>query len=199
MCNECFELFDDSFFKDQCPIFHCDGELVPVDSEIGWLIAEINKKLSAADLPIQTIFCCSGHYPNDHHAYIGFGLDECYFDTEEKAISYIKLFIEHFLKTPVDKLNELLSKSPYFTIDTPYKAKCDVLEEKLKQLHIDFKHIYRVFVGEFSPKYDNEQMKKSILHQCRVVSYIQNAFKEFLIDLIEVIEQNTVDGIMCED
>ncbi len=200
MCTECFELFDDSIVENNCPIFHCYGDLVTVDSEIAWPIAEINKELAVAALPIRTICCCSGHYPDSSHAYLGLSVDDCFFDTTEEAVSYMTHFIETFLSKPVEKLNKTLSNSPYFTIAAPYKAEHQVLKEEWKNCCSEIDSIYRFFIGDFAPKYND----KSEILKCRAISYIQNTFKEFLLDFIESIQQNSteefnVDSLCKED
>ena len=202
MCTECFELFDDSIVEDYCPRHKCDGDLVTVDSEIAWLIAELNKELAVNCLPIRTIYCCSGHHPDDYQAYLGLSVDECFFDTPEEATSYMNSFIDLFLKDPVEKLNQSLSKSPYFTIGAPYKAGCQILKEDWKECCSEIDTIYRIFISDFAPKY-NDDVRESDLLRCRAISYIQNSFKEFLIEFIESIQQNTTEEFnvdtLCED
>lgn len=187
MCDTCYELFDSSFNQHDCPKYRCEGYIVEIDSDIAWQVSLINKSLKKQKLPVRTNFCCSGHYPKDTQAYIGFSFSDEYL-SEDIIEYYMQDFINNILKSPADKLNNILSSSSLITVKKPYKTSIDILPRRVTEEYPDWER-YRVFVNDLSFKYSSSLHTE--LDRCHAITFIQSAFKDFLIDCIESINKNT--------
>ena len=185
MCNQCFELYDDSMKDYNCPKHRCCGDIVSIDSEISWPISMINKELKKHKIPARTNFCCSGHLPNNVQPYVGFEFNENYL-TDETAAKYMNKFIQHILNLPLKALNKNLSECSLITVRHPYTAKMEILPDRIRE---EFEMSgYRIFVNDFTFKYNPDLHTE--LERCFAVTSIQKIFKDFLIDCIASIKSS---------
>lgn len=187
MCDECFELYDDDFNLSDCPKRHCDGDIVNIDSEIAWPISMINIELIKQRIPARTIFCCSGHLPNDVQPYLGFGFDPYCFEDIKSIKEYITVFNNEIINIPLKALNKNLSECPLITVRDPYTSKIDILTDTENLDDADIDGCFpRLFINDLAFKYGKELHAE--LERCYAVIYVQKYFKDFLIDCIASIK-----------
>ena len=188
MCNSCFELFESdstSFVEgDKCPIYHCNhndaGILVSIDSEIAEPIAILNREFIKNDLPIRTVFCCSGHPPFDATPYLGLEVNPDYalsFDDEKILFATL---IDQILDGCVDTLNEKIKGISEYEIIDPYVI--DLSERESS----DGSKFYMLFVNDIRLKYTGDRSK--IYNRFFPMYELQLYFKTFLMDFANKIK-----------
>jgi len=188
MCNSCFELFESDTTKltngDKCPLYHCihndAGILVSIDSEIAEPISILNREFIRNDLPIRTIFSCSGHPPFDATPYLGLEIDSDYaLSSDEEKILFSTL-IDQILDGCIDTLNEKIKGISEYELINPYTI--DLSERESG----DGTKFYMLFINNVRLRYIGD---KSSMHNRFFPMYeLQLYFKTFLMDFANKIK-----------
>lgn len=177
MCDCCYELFDSEYVQGEyCPKRHCGGNLVDVDDEIAFLVTQININLEQNDLPLRTLYSCSGHLPTDVPYLVFLILD--YNDHKDIIYDY---FSKKF-QPLVDSLNKKIMSLSGLETENNYNIK------KFSDEDEDGTKYYKLVIGGMFLT-NVKKMKKIDLY--RLVIDIQYQFKLFLLELIKCIPDLT--------
>lgn len=177
MCSDCYQIFDQEFPCDVCPVYKCTGQLVDIDDEIGNLISLLNLELQKYEIPIRTTFSCCGHLKKSFQPYIGFKIFA--FNTEEaKAIS--EIFIDNCLDDLVQDLNNKICSSEEIPWSHKYESSFSILPDGFNEEEFAK---YRVFVNGFNLK--GECYDLPDIQRLKILNRVQFIFKGFLVNLVE--------------
>ena len=197
MCKKCFELYNESEGLTNCPRLGCEGEVVSLDDEIGYEISLINRNLRYQNLPLRTIYSCSGHSFNggDFDMYLGLGeSDEYSFKSSYEFLNFIKPFkfnvIKPLYQSWYDNLKPIKGIELYdFKTALKECVKFDIFQTNKKSnlmIALEDEPKYRLFiyspVKNICPEKDQKIMK--IFYQ------LQMYFKMFLYDLCDISLEN---------
>ena len=188
MCNSCYELFESDTTnltdRDKCPLYHCNhndgGILVSIDSEIAEPISILNKEFIKNNLPIRTVFCCSGHPPFDTTPYLGLEIDPdyCYAPEEEEIL--FETLNDQILDKCVETLNEKIKDISEYKVIKPFAVYLDERENG------DGSKFYRLYVNDLGVEYIGDE--SNIYSRFFPLYELQLYFKTFLMDFANKIK-----------